>query len=163
MRSSSSGWPGTWIVQPGSADSSATSAGAWCVRPEVAPSYDAPVLTRIGADVLMAQVELDLLVGALDQEGRVGVRDRSQALEGEAGGDADHQLLADADVEQPLVAGGQLGGADLGQDDRGTRVVVQRLGGALVEALAHGGHRCTSATTTLGRAPVAASARSSAS
>jgi hypothetical protein len=111
----------------------------------------------------MAEVELDLLVGALDQEGGVGVRDRAQPLEAEAGGDADHQLFADADVEQPLVAGRKLGGADLGQDDRGTRIVVQCVGGALVEALAHGGHRATSATTTLGCAPVAASARSSAS
>jgi hypothetical protein len=91
------------------------------------------------------------------------VRDRSQALEGEAGGDTDHQLLANADVEQPLVARGQLGGADLGQDDRGARIVVQGVRGALVEALAHGGHRCTSATTTSGRAGVPASARSSAS
>ena len=111
----------------------------------------------------MAEVELDLLVGALDQEGGVGVRDRPQALEGEAGGDADHQLLADADVEQPLVAGGQLGGADLGQDDRGARIVVQCAGGALVEALAHGGHRCTSATTRWAARRWPGSARSSAS
>ena len=94
------------------------------------------MLTRIGADVLVAQVELDLLVGALDDEGRVGVHDRSQALEGEAGGDADHQLLADADVEHALVAR-QLGGADLGEDDRGARIVVERARRELVEALAH--------------------------
>jgi hypothetical protein len=149
------------MVQPGSAERSATSPGAWCVRPAVAPSYEAPVLTRM-ADVLMAQIELDLLVGALDEEGRVGVDDGSQPLQGEAGGDADHQLLANADVEEPFVAW-ELGGADLGQHDRGARIVQQRVGGQLVEALAHRRHRRTSATTTFGCAPVAASARSSAS
>ena len=75
------------------------------------------MLTRIAADVLMAEVELDLLVGTLDEEGRVGVRDGAHPLEREARGDADHRLLADADVEEPLVAR-ELGGADLGEHDR---------------------------------------------
>ncbi len=115
-----------------------------------------------GPDVLVAQVELDLLVGALDDERRVGVHDGSQSLEGEAGGHADHELLADADVEHALVAR-QLGDADLGEDDRRARIVVERARRELVEALSHRGHRSTSATTACGRSPVAVSARSSAS
>ena len=73
----------------------------------------------------MAQVELDLLVGPLDEERRVGVHDGPQALEGEAGGDADHQLLADPDVEHALVAR-QLAGADLGQHDGDAGILLQR-------------------------------------
>ena len=47
----------------------------------------------------MAEVELEELPGPLDEERRVGVSDGPVALEREPGGDADHQLLADADVE----------------------------------------------------------------
>jgi len=57
-RASSSGWPGTSIVQPGSAESSATSAGAWCVRPDVDASYDAPVETRIAPTSLWPRSSL---------------------------------------------------------------------------------------------------------
>ena len=56
-----------------------------------------------GAEIVVAEVELELLVRALDEERRVRVRDRPVALEREAGGDADHQLLADADVEEARV------------------------------------------------------------
>ena len=106
--STSSGWPGTWIVQPGSVASRATSPGAWCVRPLRHASYDAPMLTEDGADVLVAEVELDLLERALDEERRVGVHDRPHPLEREAGGDPDQQLLADPHVDRPgrVPAGG---------------------------------------------------------
>ena len=54
------------------------------------------------ADVLVAEVELDLLVGPLDEERRVGVHDRAQAGQREPARDADHQLLADADVDHAI-------------------------------------------------------------
>ena len=72
------------MVQPGSADSSATSAGAWCVRPDCGAVVGRAGADEHGADVLVAEVELDLLVGALDEERRVGVHDGPQALERQA-------------------------------------------------------------------------------
>ncbi len=81
------------------------------------------MLTSTRADVLVAEVELDLLERALDQERRVAVDDRAQALLCQAGGDADHQLLADADVDDalgmPLARAGRREGvdADVGQHD----------------------------------------------
>ena len=70
-----------------------------------------------GAEVLVAEVELDLLVRALDEERRIRVRDRAVALQRETGRDADHQLLADADVEDPLVPG-EVTGADVREHHR---------------------------------------------
>ena len=51
------------------------------------------------AQLLVAEVELDLLERALGHERRDRVDDRVEALEREAGGDADHRLLHDADVD----------------------------------------------------------------
>ena len=92
-----------------------------------------------GAEVVVAEVELEELPGPLDEERRVGVRDRPVALEREAGGDADHQLLADADVEVARMVADRVG-ADLGGDDGDALVLVERLAGELVEAFAHGRH-----------------------
>ena len=81
------------------------------------------------------------------------MRDRPVTLEGEAGGNADHQLLADADVEVARVVAEGVG-ADLRGDDGDPLVLVERLAGELVEALAHRRHfASTSATTTRGRVP----------
>src|SRR5262245_49997979 len=111
---------------------------------------------------MVAEVELDLLIGTLDEERRVRVDDRPHPLAREACGDADHELLADPDVEQPRVIG-QLGQADLRRHERDARVVVERARRELVEARSHRAHRVTSATTTLGAWPMPPSARSSAS
>ena len=81
------------------------------------------MLTSTRADILVAEVELDLLERALDEERRVAVDDRPQALLRQPGGDADHQLLADADVDHalwvPLDRPRSLEAvdADVGQDD----------------------------------------------
>ena len=122
------------------------------------------MLTSTAPDVLVAQVELDLLVGALDDEGRVGVHDGPQPLEGEAAGHADHELLADADVEHALGARGS------SETPISARTIAVRGSSSsarvasVVEALAHGGHRSTSAHDHVRPlAPVAVSARSSAS
>ena len=86
-----------------------------------------------GADVLVAEIELDLLERALDEERRVAVDDGSHALLRQAGGHADHQLLADADVDHavrvPQAGAGLLEGvvADVGEHDREPRVAVERL------------------------------------
>src|SRR6185312_7938439 len=105
-----------------------------------------------GAHALMHEVELDLLEGTLDEEGRIRVHERPQAFQRKPGCDADHQLLADPDVEDPRVRP-ELAHADLGEDDGDARIVVEELGGDLVEALAHSDHDRTSATTACGRSP----------
>ena len=101
------------------------------------------------AQILMPEVELELLVRPLDEERRIRVRDRPVPLEREPGGDADHQLLADADVEHARMRR-HLGDADVGEDHGDARVVLQRLRREPVEAGAHR-HRGTSATTRWGR------------
>ena len=73
-RSTSSGCPGTWIVQPGSVSSSATSPGAWCVRPARGAVVRGARADQHRADALVDEVELDLLERPLDEERRVGVR-----------------------------------------------------------------------------------------
>src|SRR6266849_10622494 len=113
------------------------------------------------ADILVAEVELDLLVRPLDEKRRVRVDDGSKAFERKPGGDADHQLLADADVEDTRMPR-QLRDADLGEHERDARVLVERLRRHAVEALAHA-HRTISATTQRGCAATTASASSSAS
>ena len=61
--------------------------------------------------------------GALDQERRVAVDDRAHALLRHPGRDADHQLLADADVDHalgvPVARAGRLEAvdADVGEHD----------------------------------------------
>src|SRR5712691_9718603 len=75
--------------------------------------------------------------------------DRAVALERQSGRDADHQLLADADVEHARVPR-HLGDADLGEHHRHARIRLEGIGRKHVEALAHC-HRRTSATTTCGR------------
>ena len=125
--------PGTWIANPGTVASSATSPGAWCVRPSARGVVGRADADQHRADVLVAEVELDLLERALDEERRVAVDDRAHALLRQAGGDADHQLLADADVDHalgvPVPGAGLLEGvdADVGQHERQPRVVVERL------------------------------------
>src|SRR6185312_10249562 len=58
------------------------------------------------AQLLVAEVELELLERAFGDEGGDRVDDGVEALEGVAGGDADHRLLHDADVHG---AGGVVG------------------------------------------------------
>ena len=62
-----------------------------------------------GAEVVVAEVELEHLVRPLDEERRVRVSDGPVALEREPGGDADHQLLADADVEVARMLADRVG------------------------------------------------------
>ena len=74
------------------------------LRRLVRPARTRRVVRGAGADehrteILMAEVELDLLVRPLDEERRVGVHDRAEALEREPGSDADRQLLANPEVE----------------------------------------------------------------
>ena len=75
------------------------------------------------ADVLVPQVELDLLERPLHEKRGVGVDDGSHPLERETGGDADQELLADADVDHTVgVARNrarllEAGHADVGQHD----------------------------------------------
>ena len=124
------------------------------------------------ADVLVTEVELDLLERPLDQERRVAVDDRAHALLRHPGRDADHQLLADADVDHalgvPVAHAGRLEAvdADVGQHERQPRIVVERIGRDAREALSHAvhGHAPTTATTACGRpGSPAVIARSSAS
>ena len=124
------------------------------------------------ADILVAEIELDLLERALDQERRVAVDDRAEAFLCEAGGDADHELLADPDVDHalgmPLPRAGRREGvvADVGQHDGQPRVGVECLRRDPGEALPHAlhAHASTSATTACGRpGRASAMARSSAS
>ena len=111
------------------------------------------------ADVLVAEVELDLLERALDEKRRVAVDDRAQAFLCQSGGDSDHQLLADADVEDalgvPFDRTGPLEGVDpdVGQHERQARIAVEGLGRHAREALPHGRrtHASTSAITACGR------------
>src|SRR4029453_15687158 len=118
-----------------------------------------------GAEVVVAEVELEHLVRALDEERRVRVRDRTVALECETGRDADHQLLAYADVEVTRMLADRLV-PYLRGDDGDPFVLVERLAGELVEAFAHRRHLAsTSATMQRGRVASGsgASAASSAS
>src|SRR6185437_6945907 len=97
-----------------------------------------------------------------DEERRVRVGDRPVALEREARGDTDHQLLADAHVEVTRVVADRLR-PDLGRDHGDPLVLVERLAGELVEPLSHSRHfGSTSATTTRGLTP-SGSGRSAAS
>src|SRR3954471_2790346 len=83
------------------------------------------VRDEYSTEVVVAEVELDLLPRSLDEKGRVRVHDRPVALEGEARGDADQQLLADADVEEAWVRR-QIVGADRREDDRDPLVGLER-------------------------------------
>src|SRR4051794_1427851 len=103
------------------------------------------------ADVVVPEVELDLLPRPLDDKGRVRVHDRPLALEREARREADHQLLADADVDDARMPR-QLARADVGEHDPDAIVRVERLGRHVVEPLPHRRHRVTSATTQTGPA-----------
>ena len=57
------------------------------------------------------------------------------------GGDADHQLLADADVDEPIRVAAprprEAGKADLGEHDGQSRIGVQELARDPREAIAH--------------------------
>jgi hypothetical protein len=106
---------------PGSVSSSATSPGDW-------------------ADVLVPEPELDLLEGALDQERAERVHDRSDPGQRHPRADVDEQLLADADVDDPvgmapLDVPEELAG-DLGVDQGDRWVGVDQLGGRVRELLA---------------------------
>ena len=85
------------------------------------------------AHTLVAEVELDLLERALDQEGRVRVDDRTHALERHAGRGTDHERLADADVDRSarvaLENAVRLEPADanVGEHDRDARIAVEQL------------------------------------
>ena len=81
---------------------SATSPGTWWVRPADGDVERAAGADQHASDILVAEAELDLLERALDQEGAEGVHDRSQPGERQAGADVDQQLLADADVDDPI-------------------------------------------------------------
>ena len=77
-RSTSSGWPGTWIVQPGSAREQ-RHVGRGLVRPARAGA----VVRRARADehradALVDEIQLDLLERPLDEKRRVRVDDRTQ-------------------------------------------------------------------------------------
>jgi hypothetical protein len=120
-----------------------------------------------GADVLVAEVELDLLERPLDEERGVGVHDRAHAGERQSPGDADHRLLADADVEDAVrVAGAgrrERGCGDVGGNDRELRVVVQRGAHGVHKGLSHGHSPRIVATTTFGPSWRAVNAACSAS
>lgn len=116
-----------------------------------------------GADALVGQVELDLLERSLDQERCVRVGDGPHAGPGQARGDADHELLANADVNDPIgmtvLGPHKAGPADVGQHHRQPRILVEEVAGNPGEAVAHGlgggggaSHDpgSTTATTTLG-------------
>ena len=71
-----------------------------------APAGDV-VVRRPGAhqhstDILVAEAQLDLLEGTLDQERRERVDDRPHAGERDPGADVERELLADADVNDPV-------------------------------------------------------------
>ena len=80
----------------------------------------------------MGEAELDLLEGTLDQERADGVDDGSQTGERHPGADVDQQLLADADVDDPVgVATDGLAEelpGDLGPDQRQVRALVEQVG-----------------------------------
>ena len=121
-----------------------------------------PVAHQHRTDVLVAEVELDLLERPLDDERRIRVDDRTVTLECEPRRNADHQLLADADVVQPRMPR-HLCDADLREHHGHARVRLQSVGCESVEPLAHR-HLRTSATTTCGRSSCdTVSARSSSS
>lgn len=104
----------------------------------------APVADQDGARVLVAEIELDLLERPLDEERGERVRDRPQPGQRQAPGDADEQLLADADVDHAAGVAGRgrrkLRRGDVGQHHRDPRIAVQQVGGGRDEALTHGFH-----------------------
>jgi hypothetical protein len=79
----------------------------------------------------MGEVQLDLLEGSFDEERRVCMNDRLEALQRHPGTDTGHQLLADTDVDDPVgvAAHGarlaELADADVGQQQGDTRILVQ--------------------------------------
>ena len=91
------------------------------------------------ADVLMVEAELDLLEGAFHQEGAERVHDRPQAGEGQSGADVDQQLLADADVDDPVGVPAldvvEVLAADLGVDEGDRPVFPDQAGGRSGERL----------------------------
>jgi hypothetical protein len=113
-----------------------------------------------GPDALVREVELDLLERPLDQERCVGMRDGTHAGQCQAGGDADHELLADTDVDDPIrvtaLGSDQARSADVGHHHRQPRILVEQLARDVCEAVAHrvGRRRhapfSTTATTTFG-------------
>ncbi len=114
------------------------------------------------ADVLMAEIELQHLERPLDDERRVRMGDRPEPRERETTGHADHQLLADPNVDHAIrmtpLRGHKRRPAYLGDDDSNPIVPVDQLGGRFVEAFAHHalGHErhepcSTTATTACGR------------
>ena len=98
---------------------------------------------------------------ALDEERRIRVGDRALPLERKARGDADHQLLADAEVVDARMLW-QRARADLREHHLDALVVPQCLRHELVETLALA-HVRTCATTQRGRSPRLGSSRASAS
>src|SRR5690606_32193802 len=120
-----------------------------------------PVVRGTDADedrtqVLMAEIELDLLERALDEERPVRVHERAQPGQRHAGGGADHGLLADAHVYDPVrmpasEAGEPVHG-DVGKHNRRAWLEVHELGDGLYELLAHPySLGSTVATTAVGR------------
>src|SRR5439155_21081449 len=114
------------------------------------------------AGVLVPDVELQHLERPLDDERRVGVHDRPQPRKSQAARNAEHELLADANVDHAVgmapFRGEERGAADLRDPDRDARVRIDGVGGRRVEALAHrpvrhAGHAfgSTTAITACGR------------
>ena len=138
---------------PGTVSRSATSPGLWCVRPPEATSKDPPLPDEHAADALVGEAELDLLEGALDEEGADGVDDRAQTGERHPGADVDQQLLADADVDDPLGVAtdgvAEVLPGDLGPDQRQVGPLVEQVGdgGGELQPRRGRAHERTSATT----------------
>ena len=85
-------------------------------------------------DALMPKIELHLLEGALDEKWSVGMDDRPEAFQGMTRGDADQELLPDADVAQPpgmsLRSTGcrEPIGSDVREQQHDARVRVEQFG-----------------------------------
>ena len=81
-------------------------------RAEVGLAAARPAIGAAGghqhrAASLVPEVELHLLEGTLDQERREGMRDGAHSGQGEAAGHPDHQLFADAHVDDAVGISGE--------------------------------------------------------
>ena len=85
------------------------------------------------ADTLVTEIELHLLERALHEERRVGVHDRAETLKGMACGNADQELLADAQVAQPSGVAARCAGvlepigSDVREQQHDPRVRVEQI------------------------------------
>jgi hypothetical protein len=93
----------------------------------------------------VSEVQLDLLERPLDEEAGEGVHDGSQTGQRQARARPDQELFADPDVDHPI--GMPAPGfretvlADLGEDDRDPRVLVEQPRHDRGETITHGVHR----------------------